>query len=102
MRYHLEPFAQALRDARLAQNLSQRELSKLSRVPQPHISKIERNQVDLRLSSFIALANALGLHVNLVPHRAMPAVQSIMRQMARGSAASSTPEQQPAYSLDDD
>lgn len=82
----LKTFAQQLRHARITKNLSQRDLSKLTGVPQSHISKIESNQVDLRLSSFIALANALGLELALVPRMAMPAVRSLS-----GQASSTTP-----------
>jgi len=85
MGYDLEYFAERLRDARNAKNLSQRELSKLAGVPQSHISRIESNQVDLRLSSLIAIANALDLEVALVPRQAMPAVQSMARQAAIAS-----------------
>lgn len=51
----------------------QRDLSKMAGVPQSHISKIESNQVGLRLSGLIALANALDLAVTLVPRKAIPA-----------------------------
>lgn len=97
MDYDLEHFANRLRDARNAKNLSQRELSKLAGVPQSHISRIESNQVDLRLSSLIAIANALDLEVALIPRRVMPAVQSITRQTASTSTSRS-----PAYSLDEE
>ncbi len=82
MSYNLEHLSNRLREARIAKNLSQRDLSKLAGVPQSHISRIESNQVDLRLSSLIAIANALDLEVTLVPRKAMPAVQSIARQIA--------------------
>lgn len=91
MSYSFEHFSERLQEARIARNLSQRDLSKLAGVPQSHISKIERNQVDLRLSSLIALANALDLEVALVPRKAMPAVRSISRQ-----AASTTRDPPPA------
>ena len=93
-------------------------------MPQSHISKIENNQVDLRLSSFVAIANALGLQVALVPRKAMPAVQLIARQSTKHTASQHSqpahattqrnqlthaPWQQefstqarPAYSLDDE
>ncbi|WP_397473203.1 helix-turn-helix domain-containing protein [Pusillimonas sp.] len=100
MSYSLESFAERLRDARTAKNLSQRELSKLAGVPQSHISKIEGNQVDLRLSSLIAMANALDLEVALVPRKAMPAIQSIARQAARTTPPPS--DAKPAYTLDED
>lgn len=107
------------REARVAKNLSQRDLSKLAGVPQSHISKIESNQVDLRLSSLIALANALDLEVALVPRQAMPAVRSISRQATVAAATKkmatrqnrhvgvstsqdSSAQVQPAYTLDED
>lgn len=89
MSYDLEYFAKRLREARDAKHLSQRELSKLAGVPQSHISRIESNQVDLRLSSLIAIANALDLEVALVPRQAMPAVQSMARQSAATTASRS-------------
>lgn len=77
--YATEQIATALKAAREAKGLSQRALSKLAGVPQAHISKIECNAVDLRLSSLVALAHALDLEVNLVPRKAVPAVQSLSR-----------------------
>lgn len=114
MNLGLEHLYDRLREARIAKQLSQRQLSKLAGVPQAHISKIENNQVDLRFSSLIALANALDLEVALVPRQAMPAVMSISRQAANNtqklrnqpahivSAHSPPGEAKPAYSLDED
>ncbi|MCO7246791.1 helix-turn-helix transcriptional regulator [Halomonas sp. Mc5H-6] len=62
--------------------LSQRELSALAGVPQSHISKIENDAVDLRVSSLSSIAHALNLELMLVPHKAIPAVQSITRSVA--------------------
>ena len=47
-------------------------------IPPAHISKIENNQVDLRLSSLIALANALDLEVTLMPRKAMPFFSNLL------------------------
>ena len=79
MNYSTEYIANTLRTAREARGLSQRELSVTSGVPQGHISKIENNAVDLRVSSLIALARALDLEPMLVPRKSVPAVQSIVR-----------------------
>ena len=98
MSHALEHISRRLREARSAKNLSQRELSKLAGVPQSHISRIESKQVDLRLTSLIAIAHALDLELALVPRKAMPAVQSIMRQ----TAAEPANEPTPAYTLDED
>lgn len=107
MNYNLEHFSQRLREARTAKNLSQRDLSKLAGLPQSHISKIESNQVDLRLSSLIAIANALDLELALVPRQAMPAVQSIARQTTNQrlntpSWQEPSNEPKPVYTLDDE
>jgi transcriptional regulator with XRE-family HTH domain len=77
--YATEGIATALKAAREAKGLTQRALSKLSGVPQAHISKIESNAVDLRLSSLLALAHALGLDVTLLPRKFSPVVQSLIR-----------------------
>ncbi len=87
MSYATEHIASALREARQLKELSQRALSKLSGVPQAHISKIESNAVDLRLSSLIALSHALDLELALVPRKAVPAVQSLSRTAGGGFAA---------------
>lgn len=74
-----ERVSAALKAARETKGLTQRALSTLAGVPQAHISKIESNAVDLRLSSLLALAHALDREVVLVPRKAMPAVQSLAR-----------------------
>lgn len=79
MSYSTQTIADALKAARTRKGLSQRALSTLSGVPQAHISKIEQNAVDLRLTSLLAIAHALDLELILVPKKAVPAVQSIAR-----------------------
>ena len=69
----------SLKAARARKGLSQRALSAKSGVPQSHISKIESGGVDLRVSSLIALARVLGLELELVPKKSIPAVKSIVR-----------------------
>ncbi|MCC2097564.1 MAG: hypothetical protein KDJ29_11775, partial [Hyphomicrobiales bacterium] len=49
---------------------------------QSHISKIENGNADIRLSSLIELARALDLDVKLVPRKAVPAVESVVRSTA--------------------
>jgi transcriptional regulator with XRE-family HTH domain len=84
----------AIKKARQAAALSQRELSAKSGVPQAQISKFENGAVDLRVSSLVSIARALGLEMELVPQKALPAVHAIMRG---GNAAA-----KPAYSLEDE
>ena len=102
--YLLDQLIDTLKTAREARGLSQRDLSAKSRVPQSHISKIENGAVDLRTSSLVELARVLDLELVLVPRRAVPAVRSIVRGLARGQRGSDGPlaAVPPAYSLDDE
>lgn len=59
--------ARILREARTGQGLSQRELGERSGLTQAQISLIENCEVDLRLSSLIALVDVLGLDLTLTP-----------------------------------
>lgn len=85
-----------LRNARQQKGLTQRALSARSGVPQSHISRIEKGEVDLRVSSLIALARALDLELVLVPKKTVPAIKSIVRSTTKGDPVP------PAYSLDDE
>ena len=98
MTYTNDHIAAALREARENKGLSQRELSKRAGVPQSHISKIESNKVDLRLSSLASLAHALDLELALIPRKAAPAVRSI----TRSTPLQETARSKPAYRLDED
>ncbi len=79
MNYTIESITIELKKARVAQGLSQRMLSAKSGVPQSHLSKIEQGGVDLRISSLVAIARTLGLEFVLVPQKAMPAIETIVR-----------------------
>ncbi len=97
MSYAIEDIGRVLKEARKQKGLSQRALSEQSGVRQYQISKIENGAVDLRISSLIELARALDLDLKLVPRKAIPAVDSIVR--------STTPTPmlpKPAYNLDED
>lgn len=96
MIYGIEDIARALKEARHRKGLSQRALSARSGIRQYQISKIENGTVDLRLSSLIELARALDLDLKLVPRKAVPAVDSLVRSSLSGVAT------RPAYSLDED
>jgi transcriptional regulator with XRE-family HTH domain len=74
--------AMALKEARERKSLSQRELSARSGVPQAKISRIEREGVDMQITTLIALGRALDLEVELVPRKALPAVETIVRSTA--------------------
>lgn len=79
MTYLNDQILKSLREARQRKGFSQRELSAKSGVPQSHISKIENGDVDLRVSSLVALARVLDLELELVPKKTVPAVKSIVR-----------------------
>jgi len=83
MKYATEYIFNTLKAARKSKGLSQRELGKRSGIPQGHISKIEKNAVDIGLSSLIALARALDLELMLVPRTLLPAAKSIVRSSVR-------------------
>lgn len=79
MTYLNDQILKSLREARQRKGFSQRELSARSGVPQSHISRIENGDVDLRVSSLVALARVLDLELELVPKKSVPAVKSIVR-----------------------
>jgi transcriptional regulator with XRE-family HTH domain len=102
MSYETLDIARRIRENREALSLSQRDLSKLSGVPQAQISRIESGLVDLRFSSLVALASALDTEIALVPRRAMPAVKSLMGTLGIGDKGTAPDEPRPAYTLDDE
>ena len=79
MRHAIQDIIVALKRARAAKGLSQRALSERTGIPQSHISKIESGATDIRLSSLTELARALDLDLRLVPRKAVPAVDSVVR-----------------------
>jgi transcriptional regulator with XRE-family HTH domain len=81
MTYATEDIIKTLKQAREAKGLSQRALSERTHVPQSHISKIESSGTDIRLSSLIELARALDLELKLVPRKAVPAVETVVRSV---------------------
>lgn len=94
MSYATQDIIEALKSAREAKGLSQRALSARTGVPQSHISKIESGGADIRLSSLIELARALDLDLKLVPRKAVPAVDNVVR--STGSTTPATPAQKEA------
>lgn len=75
----IEEVAASVRAARTAKALTQKALGQRVGLPQSHISKIEKGAVDLKLSSLVEIARALGLEIKLVPRKALPAVEGAMR-----------------------
>ena len=74
--------AASLKEARAVKSLTQQELGQRVGLPQSHISKIEKGHVDLKLSSLAEIARALDLEVKLVPRKALPAVEGVVRAHA--------------------
>jgi transcriptional regulator with XRE-family HTH domain len=97
MSYSTQYISKQLKKTRESKGLSQRELSARSGIPQGHISKIESGNVDLRLSSLVAIARVLDLELALIPRKYLAAVNSIV-----GSANSEADGKplRPVYSLD--
>ena len=98
MSYLTEQILVNLREARKRKGLSQRELSSRAGVPQSHISKIESGNVDLRISSLIALARVLDLEVVIAPRKTIPAINSIIRSTDK--PANDNKALAPAYQLE--
>ncbi len=95
--------AEALKAARLAKGLSQRELSARTGLTQAHISRIENALVDIRLPNLIELARVLDLEMMLVPRRLAPALRHLIRsQESTGDRPVALPGPRPAYRLDDE
>lgn len=92
---------ETLKEAREAKGLSQRALAVRSKVPQSHISRIERGQVDIQLSSLVELARVLELEVKLVPRRVVQVVDGVIRHAAPTTAERDR-QARPAYRLDEE
>jgi predicted transcriptional regulator len=84
MNHATEHIASAFKAARERKAISQRELSARAGVPQAQISRFESGAVDIRLSSLVSLARALDLEIELVPRKAVSAVESIVRSTTSG------------------
>ncbi len=64
-----------IRAERREKRMSQSQLGRMLRMPQSQIARIEQGNRDVRLSTLLELARALGLEPMLVPKRLVPAVQ---------------------------
>jgi HTH-type transcriptional regulator/antitoxin HipB len=74
-----------LRGERQRQDLSQVQLGQLVGAPQSQITRIESGASDIRLSTLIELAHALGLEPVLVPKVLLPAVRHVMAHHQQSS-----------------
>jgi transcriptional regulator with XRE-family HTH domain len=80
--YAVRQLAQALKEARVARGITQRELAERAGFGQNRLALIEAGQVDLRTSTLVQLARALDLELVLTPRRVLPAVQSLTGNQA--------------------
>lgn len=83
MTYYTEDICSKLKKSRRKVGLSQKALGSLAGIPQSHVSKIENNDVDMRVSSLAAVSHALGLELVLVPRRAILAVRATIRKLQK-------------------
>ena len=102
MHYEIEEIAAQLKRARETKGLSQRAVSAMAGVPQSHLSKIENAAIDIRLSSLIQLARSLDLELKLVPRKALPAVEGLIRSIGARHRDDDDRPPGPAYSLEDE
>jgi DNA-binding XRE family transcriptional regulator len=59
-------YAELLRDERRRQKLTQKQLGERIGKKREYISSLEKGQTDMQLSTFMLIANALGLKFSLV------------------------------------
>lgn len=59
-------FAEILRDERKRQKLTQQQLGERIGKKREYFSSLEQGQTDMQLSTFMLIANALGLRFSLV------------------------------------
>ncbi|HML96604.1 MAG TPA: helix-turn-helix transcriptional regulator [Thermodesulfobacteriota bacterium] len=86
MKYTTEELAAELRKARKKAGLTQKELGEKTGIPQSHISRIEKGEVDIQASSLVGIARVLGLELMLVPRELAAAVDGLMRGLAKDLA----------------
>src|SRR6266850_652372 len=67
MLFHIMSAGQFVRTARLRSGLTQRQLARRARVPQPMVSLIERGRQDPRDGTLARLLRASGVDLDLVP-----------------------------------
>jgi len=76
-----------LRMARRRAGVSQRELARLSGVPQPTISRIERGGMSPTLDTLEPLVRACGMDIEAVEHPGQGCDRTLVAEMLRRTAA---------------
>ena len=72
-------FAENLKEARRARNLTQKDLAKLSQLTQPQISQLESGKNEPKLSTVIALSSVLGMSLDELTTRRNSTKQPISK-----------------------
>jgi transcriptional regulator with XRE-family HTH domain len=83
-KYSVNDIIAQLREARESQGLSQVELGKRLGVTQSQITRIERGASDIRLSTLVETAHALGLEPMLIPKPLLPAARHLLAKQKGG------------------
>jgi transcriptional regulator with XRE-family HTH domain len=81
MVYAIEELTGKLKAAREKKGISQRSFAKSIGMPQSRLSKIENGIIDLQTSNMLELARSLDIELMLIPRQAVPAVNSLVRQL---------------------
>lgn len=79
-----------LRAERQRKNLSQVGLAQRLGVPQSQINRIEHGGSDIRLSTLVEMAHALGLEPVLIPKTLLPAVRHLLAREQGGEKSTAT------------
>lgn len=79
MSYATQDLLEQLREARIALDISQKELGERVGLPQSNIARLESGKVNPRLSNVLEIARALDMDLKLVPRRALPVIQGALR-----------------------
>jgi len=93
-KYNINDLLAHLRAARENQNLSQAELGQRLGVPQSQVTRMERGIHDIRMSTLVEAAHALGLEPVLIPKSLLPAVRHLVAKQQQGidSAVTAPPQ----------
>lgn len=78
--------SEALREARKAAGISQRELARRARVAQPAIARIEQGRVTPRVDTLEHLLEACGRALEVVGRRGVGVDRTVIRQLLRLSS----------------
>lgn len=90
----METIIQLLKKFRIEQGLTQAALGKKLGLPQSHVSKIEKGEIDLRLSTLLEMARVLDTELLLVPRNLIMPVLAMVKGGDEG--------QKPRWTIDEE